>query len=232
MPPESWPAEAVVALWVGVGAGFLALLSIVLNGRQGRWARRADKRAEAQEKRQVEVEASAAHAEARAERAENRAIAAESRAIEAEARAEELARVSFQQEHDRLAPEPPEELRAEIDRDGNVFVSIANTSRRDYRLRALATKDNSSFPLGPPPVFRAGETVRVFIERVSSSGSDPNMSHVLFKFWPPVEVDGVDLWSCPCDRPADEGPHGSNGQPHWSWRLPLLPPRRPNVRFM
>ncbi|MGN9804471.1 hypothetical protein [Micromonospora sp. L32] len=135
--------------------------------------------------------------------------------------AADVARIERAREHARLAPPAPPEIKAEIEdhprlgADGaGLFGSI--TVPRDYRVKAEAVSGNARSPISLPLLLRAG-THSFEIEKWPRGREEPQTEFVLVRFWPPAEVDEVEHWTCPCDRPIADG----DGPGHWEWRVPL-----------
>lgn len=195
---------------VGIGIGGV---SAVIAGLAKRDSRRS---ADASERSAVAAEKSANEA-------------AELNRIEQERRKDERER-----EHRELAPEIHGEIVAEL-RDGRATPSLwgaITVPGNDYRVRATAVfEGGSSTELGIDHVIHSGQRVEIHIEQWPPGSERPKTKEIRFQFWPPIEGDGVDVWTCPCDRPVDE----STGAPgHWerTCRVVFEPPPQPVSRSM
>ncbi|MEO3786962.1 hypothetical protein ABGB12_26870 [Actinocorallia sp. B10E7] len=58
--------------------------------------------------------------------------------------------------------------------------------------------------------------MRLHIEHWPTGREEPKTQEVLFKFWPPLEADDADPWSCHCDKPTGET---MDGPGHWEQRV-------------
>lgn len=129
-------------------------------------------------------------------------------------------------EHDRLGPgaPPPSGIPSDLgpkQRDSVVPATLFGTITvpRDYRVRAEAVTDNSHSPIGLPLLLRANQPYRFAIEGWPPDRTEPRAQAVRVRFWPPADIDDVDRWTCPCDRPASEETDRSPG--HWVWLAPI-----------
>ncbi|MEV4820199.1 hypothetical protein [Micromonospora tulbaghiae] len=165
-----------------------------------------------------------------ADAAEVSAKAAQDSAREAAA----IAAIERDREHDRLGPGPVPGIALELEpnpRDSGLPETLFGTITvpRDYRVRAVAVRGNSSAPIGLDLLLYAGRPYRFAIEQMHPNRTEPVAEYVLFRFWPPAEIDDVDTWQCPCDRPQADG---DNRPGHWEWRAPVEYRRPPTQVFV
>jgi hypothetical protein len=126
-----------------------------------------------------------------------------------------------EQRHEELGPESPGVIVAEL-REGRATKSLFGSIRvpNNYRVRAGAIFHVGGLTeLGVPLVIHANEWVDFQIEQWPPGSTQPKTQAIKFQFWPPLEVDGVDVWTCPCSRPVDES-IGALG--HWEWVVPVV----------
>jgi hypothetical protein len=108
-------------------------------------------------------------------------------------------------------------------KQGNQFMTF--TLPRTYRIHGDLISDSpgtndSRTPLGNGTggPFEAGTTNRIYVS--DDVGKQPKA--VELRFFPPVEGDPGESWSCPCDRPTAANAPNQTG--HWVTRLEV-PPR-------
>ncbi|MEH1055902.1 hypothetical protein V6U89_11900 [Micromonospora sp. CPCC 206171] len=161
-----------------------------------------------------------------ADAAEVSAKAAQDSAREAAA----VAAIERDRDHDRLGPGPVPDIAPKLETNprnsglpDTLFGTV--TVPRDYRVRGFAVRGNSSSPIGLDLLLHAGRPYRFAIEQWPKDRMEPVAEYVLFRFWPPAEVDDVDAWRCPCDRPQADGNEWTPG--HWEWRAPVQYRRPP-----
>ena len=148
--------------------------------------------------------------------------AAKLSAIEQERRDEERER-----RHEDLWPHPPEKIETELREGGatrSLFGSVMVT--RTYRVRAEALRENGgSAPLSLPMVLRPYRKVSFEIEKWPDGKTKPQTKEIKVLFWPPVEGDDADVWTCKCDRSTGES---LDGDGHWKWVVKVAdPPAEP-----
>lgn len=176
---------------------------------------------------------SAKTAEGAAESARKSAAeAAALTAIEADRRVEEK-----EAAHDRQGPVPPAEIELEFKPNRNVggghgslFATI--TAPRGYRVQAQAVYDNGTRTgTGLGTTVKPNQPEEFFVEHWHPDQTEPKTKELWIRFWPPLEPDGLDVWTCPCGRPTGESLGGASGNDpgHWEWRVPVVF-YRPRVR--
>lgn len=149
-------------------------------------------------------------------------------AIERERRSEER-----EVRHADLAPPNPGEIITELrpnPRTGQSSLFGTITLPRGYRVRAARKyADGGSSDIGiamlPPP----NRVVDFHIEHWPPGATDVQTQELVFKFWPPLDIDDTDTWSCPCGRPTAEA---MDGPGHWEWRVGVSDPGRPGIKIL
>jgi hypothetical protein len=161
---------------------------------------------------------------AQEEQAAATAIAREA-AASARRSADEAARVAAIQvaaRHEALAPTqrtvPTHVTRSAV--GTNLFGEIRVD--RDYRVRAQAVRDNANWSISVPDLLRAHEPYRFHIELWPRGRTKAEAQAVVLKFWPPIDADEVEQWTCDCGKPLTGGSERDPG--HWEIRLPLERP--------
>lgn len=181
----------------GLAGAAAAIISTLAKRDSGQSARESKRSSDASERSADAAEKSANEA-------------AELNRIEQERRDDER-----EQRHRELAPKIPGEIVAEL-RDGTVTSSLWGSitiSGNDYRVRAYAVFDGgSSTELAIDHVVHTNQRIDLHIEHWPPGAAQPKTREIKFKFWPPLDGDKADVWTCPCLRPVDE----SAGAPgHW-----------------
>jgi hypothetical protein len=148
--------------------------------------------------------------------------AAKMRAIEGDRRAEEREDL-----HMRFRPKPPAEIVAELV-DGTPIKSLFGsiTVQYGYRVKADAYFHGSgSTPLSIS-TLHPNQPADIHIEQWPPGRTHPVTKEIRFRFWPPLESDGVDVWTCSCGRPTGES---MDGPGHWELTVPVVynPPTQP-----
>lgn len=172
----------------------------------------------------------------RLDRADERARLAEERASRAEEYAHEIAETSLRMERDRqhrdLRPPQPPPIETVVRQDPysadlrGLFGSI--TVPRDYRVRIDAINGPSSARVNTDLLVQAEQPYEFEIEKWPQDRTEPMAKELWVRFWPPAEVDKVEHWTCPCDRPSSYG--DGSGPGHWEWHVPIkYRDRRPFV---
>jgi gas vesicle protein len=158
-----------------------------------------------------------------------KAAEASARAAEESARdVRDQVRIEREREHERLGPGPVPSIETELETNPRLSTSRhlfgTLTVPRDYRVRAEAvTKGGSRTGLTLPALLHAGRSCRFHIEQWLPGRNEPEVEHILFRFWPPTDADEVEAWKCPCPRrPVDGDERG-----HWEWRAPVQYERGP-----
>ena len=155
------------------------------------------------------------------------AKAAEDSADEARA----VARIQREQRHDQLRPRLPEAIEADTEpaeylgKGGRAMIGEI-TLPRDYRGRALAASGESEWLVGLPNdgtpgegLLRGGRPLKIRIADIYPDRQGA-VDEIRFRFWPPAPTDDVEHWTCPCERPPDDG--GRFDAPgHWEIRVPV-----------
>ncbi|WP_336214358.1 hypothetical protein [Nonomuraea sp. LPB2021202275-12-8] len=165
--------------------------------------------------------------------AQRSAIAAKKSAAAAEASAAEAATISHierERRHDDLAPQHPIEIVAKREKRSGVRPDLYGsiTIGRNYRVQGVAWDGKSFTSLNLPLLLLANQPQRFFIEPAPVGSNGLVTQEVHLRFWPPVaELDGVDGWTCPCDRPTASG---VQEPPHWELRIPVSYQRPPQIR--
>lgn len=135
--------------------------------------------------------------------------------IETARRAEERQRL-----HDDLGPKPPGEIAAELHKGSatdSLFGSI--TVPRGYRVIADALYvSGGSTRVALTSIIHPNRREDFQIEPWPPGSKHPVTKEIKFRFWPPLEVDNLDTWTCPCGRPTGES---MNGPGHWEWTVPV-----------
>jgi hypothetical protein len=131
--------------------------------------------------------------------------------------------------HERLGPGPVPDLGVKLEanpRGSGLPKTLfgAATVPRDYRVQARAVTGNSYSPIGLDLLLHGGRTYRFAIEQWPPDRTESKVEYVLFRFWPPADIDGVNVWSCPCGRPVADVDERAPG--HWEWRVPIDYKRR------
>jgi hypothetical protein len=158
------------------------------------------------------------------------AKAARDSAMSARRSADEAAamtKLSLEQRHDDLAPGPaPAEIAATV-RGGGVTDSLVGsiTVPRGYRVKATAYfRTGGSTELSIGPVLHANQPVMFQVEKWPPGSEKPVTKEIRFRFWPPIEGDDVEPWSCRCGKPTGDT---MDGPGHWEWRVPVRRDRTP-----
>lgn len=136
--------------------------------------------------------------------------------IEGERRSEERERW-----HHELGPGAPSAIVAEL-REGTATSSLFGSIivPRGYRILADAQfHSGGSTRIGVPTPLRANQPSEFQIEQWPPGATRPVSKEIRFRFWPPLEGDGVDVWTCPCGRPTGES---MDGPGHWEWQVPVV----------
>ncbi|WP_162642339.1 hypothetical protein [Streptosporangium sp. 'caverna'] len=148
--------------------------------------------------------------------------------IEAERRRDER-----EERHERLAPSHPGSIVAVLEESAvggpkNLFGSI--TVPRDYRVQAEGWVRDSYTLLSLPLLLHANRPYRFHIEHWPPDREEPQTQEVRFHFWPPVDVDDTDPWTCSCGRPTGEN---ADSFGHWELRVPITyePPMTPWIDY-
>ncbi|GAB3428606.1 hypothetical protein GCM10027569_72280 [Flindersiella endophytica] len=134
------------------------------------------------------------------------------------------AQLERDQRHDDLRPTPPAEIKGDVetnseDGGGRSALMGSVVLPRDFRVRATAIMGpNASAPIGMPLVIRANQPQSFEIEHWPDDKTHPTVKEIRFRFWSPVEGDGVEPWSCQCGRPSDDG---ESAPGHWEWTVPV-----------
>ncbi|MCO1618972.1 hypothetical protein M8C11_30070, partial [Micromonospora sp. CPM1] len=125
---------------------------------------------------------SRSEAQRSADAAEVSAKAAQDSAREAAA----IAAIERDREHDRLGPGPVPGIALELEpnpRDSGLPETLFGTITvpRDYRVRAVAVRGNSSAPIGLDLLLHAGRPYRFAIEQMHPDRTEPVAEYVLFR---------------------------------------------------
>jgi hypothetical protein len=133
-----------------------------------------------------------------------------------------------QERHENHAPLSPGRIIAEL-RDGTATASLFGsiTVTAGYRVLADAQfATGGSTRIGLPSILHPNQPYDFQIEQWPPGSTQPVTKEIRFRFWPPIEGDGVDGWTCPCGRPTGES---LDGPGHWEWRVPVVynPPTPP-----
>lgn len=124
--------------------------------------------------------------------------------------------------HERCRPALPARLDVQVKRGGpnSEFYYAELELDDDYRVEATTFTGNSSSRTPMDALVRKGAKTQVFIEHIAPGQDGVRAERIKFRFWPPVETDGVDTWTCGCGAP--ELPDGGRG--HWEREVPLYRP--------
>lgn len=168
------------------------------------------------------------------------AVAAEAAAISSDRAADaakdaaesaaRMARAEDERDHEMCRPRDPD-AKFEYGPSGrgddykNLFFTF--TPPRGYRIAGRTSfgpdKGRGSLSIVPSPVIEAGQPVRMFVDELSQEKSEPLVKMLELEFWPAIDGDPGEAWTCRCHRNIDP-----QGGPHWVWNVPVeLPPMRP-----
>lgn len=136
--------------------------------------------------------------------------------IEAERRVEERARW-----HHELGPTPPGKFVAESRKGTPTDTLVAAiTVPRGYRIRAEAIfHDGGSTSAGLGNVLRPNQEAEFHFEQWPPGRKQAVTKEIWIRFWPPLDGDNVEVWTCSCGRPTGEA---LDGPGHWEWTVPVV----------
>lgn len=144
--------------------------------------------------------------------------------------ADEAARISTietERWHDDHKPPSPGQIVAEL-RAGTPADSLWGkiSVPHGYRVNADAYYDTGGSTLLSLPLLHPNQVYDLHIEQWPPGSTRPKVKEVRIRFWPPLDVDKIDAWTCPCGRPTGET---TDGPGHWEWRVPVVydPPVKP-----
>lgn len=92
---------------------------------------------------------------------------------------------------------------------------------RSYRMHADAINDNNSrTPTGihPSNVIESGHEYRINL----GGAGQPLPKAMELRFFPPMDTDAGNIFTCPCDRPPL--PSGQDSRGHWTVTVPVARP--------
>ncbi len=133
-----------------------------------------------------------------------------------------LRRIEADRRHAELAPKPIERLEACYEGtppDLGTFTEFTVDGAGAYRIQVFAITDGTSrIQLCEPMLIHAGRSVYLQIDPSRESRGIITTRELLIKFWPPLESDDTDPWSCPCGKPTGET---ADAPGHWEQRVPV-----------
>jgi hypothetical protein len=140
-----------------------------------------------------------------------------------------VARTELERNHEMYRPAQPAEPHFQIEvneRTQHENLVFEFTPARTYRVSgdALNADGNGRTPLSVNLLVRAGEKVRINFDELRPVRQDTTFKALHLRFWPPSEVDDVEQWTCPCNRPV-----ASHEAAHWEWSVPVVQPPRNEV---
>jgi hypothetical protein len=135
--------------------------------------------------------------------------------------AEKVARAELLRDHEAHRPDDATAHfeRVRNDRTGREGLWFVFTAPRGYRMKAYGIHNSgSTIPLSVNPglVVQAGRQVRVYTGELTGT---PLPDRISMEFWPPEPMDGGELWTCGCGKPA-----GSEDPAHWIWNRDVAVP--------
>lgn len=138
----------------------------------------------------------------------------------------EALKLQRRQRHEALAPAKPAAIettqRETATAGGSAFGTF--TVGRDYRVRAERVfRGGGTSRLSLDLVLRASEVHEFEVDRMAPDREDLDVVEIKFHFWPPVESDPVEHWTCPCGLPTND----EDGPGHWFFTVPVKPPPNP-----
>jgi hypothetical protein len=155
--------------------------------------------------------------------------AAEASAAEAKNSADsaaQVARAELERDHRANQPTDPAakfHLEESTTTPGRVNLFFTFTLRRNYRFDGRTAfgpnGGHGSFNADPSHVLEAGKPVRVYVDDLSATKSEPQVKMLELEFWPPRSNDPGEEWTCPCHRGVNP-----DGDPHWVWNVPVVVP--------
>jgi hypothetical protein len=150
------------------------------------------------------------------------------RRLRASAFEQERIQAERQERHERRTPQPPGQIIAEL-REGRATASLFGSINVPTGYRVIAEAQfatGGSTRIGLPSVLHPNRPYDFEIEKWPPGSTQPVTREIRLRFWPPIEGDDVDWWTCPCGRPTGES---LDGPGHWEWRVPIVynPPRAP-----
>jgi hypothetical protein len=152
------------------------------------------------------------------------AVRAAKAAEDAVADSARIATLEFEKRHDELSPRKGLKVYFGVDEimnGGHRLLWVVVEAPRTYRVRAVARVGHASWALGVPPVLHANRrTAKVEVEEWPPSRDRPEAQEIVLRFWPPVDVDQVEHWTCRCGRPLD-GDAASGLAGHWEVIVPV-----------
>jgi hypothetical protein len=208
-PAAGW--TEIGTLFTGVAALLISVIALVVAIWTGKHNRR---NADATESSAVAAEDSAASSARSADAAE-----------QAVASANEMVGIERKRQHDMYRPTRLDSSGFELvrnERSGQQDLFFVFNLPRSYRVLADKVQRNARTALGVDRLVRGGSTARVHVETLLPGREKPLAGELHLRFWPPSpEVDKVEVWTCPCGLPTEEGEVA-----HWEWNVTVVSPPR------
>lgn len=141
----------------------------------------------------------------------------------------ERQRLEHEAIHEDRAPKIPGVLEARLRRTpATDFLAGSITVDRTYRVHAEARIGETRQEIALQMVLHPGRPYEFVIEKWPAGKKSAVTEEILFKFWPPLAGDGVEVWTCPCDEPTGEDMRGSG---HWQRLVAVHYERLPAPRL-
>jgi Tfp pilus assembly protein PilV len=141
--------------------------------------------------------------------------------------AKRVADVEVQRDHRDLDPMPTVVFKAERKRQGEDIADLwaTVTVHTTCRLSVEAVQGKGRQQLVPDKLVAPLEPLRFPVEQMPDVHGTVRTDSLEVRVWPPRGDDPVEVWSCPCDRPAHRVDEKTPG--HWERTIPVRDVGRP-----